>query len=103
MNKAFSLIELIVTIFILSILMFMGLKFYSEQKQSSHITWTKSEMSDIFKFMRSVQSYDGYYHQFIYEMGYQPNGEVLASVGTAADPGVICCDQYPDPGTNPLY
>lgn len=100
-NKAFSLIELLVAIFILSILLFIGSKFYSQQKRSMYVTWTKSEMSDIYKFMNTAKSYDGHYHQYIYAMGYRPKGKVIASVGTVADHSTICCDKYPDPGESP--
>ena len=101
MNTAFSLLELLVTMTIVIILILMGMRFYNTQKQSSYMSWAKAEMIDISKIMKAAKGYDGYYHQFIYAMGYQPKGKIYASVGTAASPTSICCSQYPDPGTTP--
>lgn len=101
MERAFSLVEVLVTVVIMGILMLLGMRFYSEQKKSSYTTWAKAEMTDIFQLMRTAQSYDDYYHQFIYAMGYRPKGQMLASVGTAADSYTICCDKYPEPGADP--
>ena len=101
MNKGFSLIELLVSVVIIAILILIGLRFYGEQKRSTYVTWTKTEMIDIFRLMQSVKSTDGHYHQFIYAMGYRPKGKVMGAVGTAADPDTICCDQYPDLGADP--
>jgi len=101
MSRAFSLIELLVTVVVIGILTLLGMRFYGEQRKSSHTTWAKTEMADIFQLMKTVQSYDGYYHQFIYAMGYRPKGKALASVGTAADPDTICCSQYPKLNANP--
>ena len=101
MNTAFSLLELLVTMTIVIILILMGMRFYNTQKQSSYMSWAKAEMIDISKIMKAAKGYDGYYHQFIYAMGYQPKGKIYASVGTAASPTSICCSQYPDPGADP--
>ena len=101
MNRAFSLVEMLVTVVIVGILTLLGLRFYGEQRKSSYTTWAKAEMTSIFQLMETVRSYDGYYHQFIYAMGYRPKGKAFASVGTAADPSTICCNQYPDLGADP--
>ena len=101
MSKGFSLIELLVAVVIIAILLLVGLRFYNEQKRSTYVTWTKTEMTDIFQLMQAVKSYDGHYHQFIYAMGYRPKGKVMGSVGTAADPNTVCCDQYPELGADP--
>ncbi len=101
MNRAYSLVELLVTVAIVGVLGLLGMRLYNEQKQSAHATWAKAEMMDVFQLMRTAQSYDGHYHQFIYAMGYRPKGKVLAAVGTAADSNTICCDQYPSKGSDP--
>ena len=101
MNTAFSLLEMLVAMVIVGILALMGMRFYGKQKQSSYMSWAKAEMIDISKIMKAAKGYDGYYHQFIYAMGYQPKGKIYASVGTAASHTTICCNQYPDPGTVP--
>lgn len=100
MNKGISLIELLVTIASVGIMTLVGFRFYTEQKKSTYTAWAKVEMSEISKVMKTAKSYDGYYHQFIYAMGYQPKGKIYASVGTDAGTS-ICCDKYPDPGTDP--
>lgn len=100
-NKGFSLIELLVTIFIIALLMFLGMRAYNEQRAKTYLTWAKSEMNNMAQFMKTARNYDGYYHQYIYAAGYQPKGKVYASVGTAAAPGTNCCNKYPDPGTSP--
>ena len=100
-NKAFSLLELLVTAFIIAVLGLIGWKFYTEQLQSSYVSWAKAEMIDILKLAKVAKDYDGFYHQYIYAIGYRPKGKIFASVGTAADPSSICCSDYPNPGTNP--
>lgn len=101
MNRAFSLIELLVTIVILSILALLGLRFYNEQKKSIYVTWTQAEMTDVLRIAKVAKGADGFYHQYIYAMGYRPKGKVYAVVGTQASRTVICCSKYPDPGIVP--
>ena len=98
--KGFSLIEMLVVISIIGILCSIALLYYGNLKKSADLAWTKAEMTEIVKIMKTAKSSDGYYHQFIYSMGYRPKGSVFASVGTDA-PATICCSQYPDPGTSP--
>ena len=101
MNKGFSLIELLVTATIIGSLSLIGIKSYKERKEIIYISWAKAEMTDISQVMRTAKSYDGYFHQFIYTMGYQPKGKVYASVGTDASATTICCNKYPAPGASP--
>ncbi len=98
MSKAFSLVELLVITSILGMLVLVGMRFYNKQKQTGAITWAKVEMIALSRLMKMVKSTDGHYHQYIYAMGYRPKGKLLARVGTAGDPAVICCNKYPNPG-----
>ena len=100
-KQGFSFIEAVVVLSILGILCYIALMYYGRLKDSSVSTWAKAEMGEVIKIMRTAKSYDGYYHQFIYSMGYRPKGKVLASVGTAASSSTICCNKYPNPGASP--
>lgn len=100
-KKAFSLIELLITIVIVAIVFLIGFKIYSNYKKNSFVTWAKAEMMDLSRLMEMAKNSDGGYHQFIYAMGYRPEGKIYAAVGTAASDSTICCDKYPDPGTSP--
>ena len=100
-NKAFSLIELLTVVAILLILVSIAFVAYNRYKESSYVSWTKAEMLEVLKLANMAKEYDGFYHQYIYKMGYRPRGKTYAVVGTDQDPGRSCCDQYPDPGIYP--
>ena len=102
MNKGFSLIELLTVIVIIAVLLIIGVRSYSNQKNKVYVAWAKAEMIEVSKLMKTAKAYDGFYHQYIYAMGYRPKGDILAVVGTAASASDICCDEeYPDPGVSP--
>lgn len=99
-SRGFSLTELLVTLASIGVLSVIGMRYYKDRQQGSHVTWAKAEVTKISQLMKAAKSYDGYYHQFIYTMGYEPKGKVFASAGTDAAASV-CCNKYPDPGTKP--
>ena len=100
-NKAFSLLELLMTLLVMGMLMAIGGTIYTKHKKGSYKYWAKTELVEIARLMNMAKSADGYYHQYIYAMGYRPKGPIFAVVGTAASNATICCDQYPTPGTSP--
>ena len=101
-NKAFSLIELLIVVVIIGVLVLIGVQSYNKQRENSYISWARAEMIEIMKLANMAKSYDGAYHQFIYAMGYRPKGKVFASVGTTASDSVSCCDDiYPRLGSSP--
>lgn len=101
MNRAVSLVELLVTIAIVGTLSVIGMRIYKNHRNQSHISWTKAEMMDIMKLAKTTKEMDGFYHQYIYAMGYRPKGKLFATVGTLGSKTVICCNKYPDPGSDP--
>ena len=103
-KHAFSLIELLITIAIISLLLFMGVKFYSEQKEKSDIRIAQAEMIEILKYAKMAKTTDGAYHQFIYQMGYTPKGKITSVIGTASRTTPCCnttANAYPSLGTSP--
>ena len=100
-NKAFSLLELLVTFFIIALLILFGMKFYNEQREKNAITLAKSEVIEVIKYANMAKNTDGYYHQFLYQMGYTPDGVITTAVGTGAGNSAPCCNKYPALGTSP--
>ena len=104
-NQAFSTTELLVTFTIASILVLMGTKAYNEQKKNSNIRITQSEMIEVLRYAKMAKTTDGAYHQFLYQMGYTPKGEVIAIIGTGASDTNHCCHKrnkkYPRLGSSP--
>ena len=99
--KGFSLIELIVAVFLMLVLSSLGLRYFSSQKKKVISTWAKAELTEMAKIMKMAKNTDGHYHQFLYKMGYRPKGKIYALTGTLADKFSPCCDQYPHPGSDP--
>ncbi|MDE0092534.1 MAG: type II secretion system protein, partial [Oligoflexia bacterium] len=108
-NKAFSLIELLVTLVIIGVLSLFGIKLYTEQKKNNIIRMTQAEMTEVLKYAKMAKITDGGYHQFLYQMGYTPKGKIFSAVGTRASNTAPCCRPsasndpygYPSLGTSP--
>ena len=94
-NHAFSLIELLTTVTIIVLLLFFGVKFYTEQKEQSNIRIAQSEMIEVLKYAKMAKTVDIGYHQFLYQMGYTPKGIITSIVGTGASGTAPCCSNYP--------
>ncbi len=100
-KKGFSLIELLVSVSIIGLLGSIAIISYGSFHKKTASSWTKSEIAEVVKVMNMAKNSDGYYHQYIYAIGYRPKGKVYASVGTDASSTVNCCSRYPDPGSSP--
>ena len=100
-NKAYSLIELLVTISILGLLIGIAVPSYLKYKGNSYRAWTISEMSHVVGLAKAAKEEDGWYHQYLYQLGYRPTGIVYAVVGSGADKSTNCCTNYPTTGTDP--
>ncbi|MCY4320862.1 MAG: prepilin-type N-terminal cleavage/methylation domain-containing protein, partial [Bdellovibrionaceae bacterium] len=100
-NKAFSLIELLVTVGIISILVTFGAKFYNENIEKNYITTAKAELVNVLQYANFANTTDKGYHQFLYQVGYTPKGILTSIVGTGASRSAPCCNAYPALGTSP--
>ena len=100
-NKAFSLLEILVSFFIISLLFLLGMKFYNEQREKNNIRLAQSELIEVVKYANMAKNTDGYYHQFLYQMGYTPDGVITTAIGTGAVNSAPCCNKYPALGTSP--
>ena len=103
-NKAFSLIELLVTVVIVSILVTVGSKFYIEHREKNYITTAQAELVNVLQHVKIAKQTDGWYHQFLYQMGYAPKGLLTSIVGTGAISSAPCCsgaNGYPSLGSTP--
>ena len=95
-NKGFSFIELIIIIAIISVLALISMKYFGDQKERAYKTTAQKDMVDLMSLLRVAQKNDGYYHQFIYQMGYRPKGPLIANIGVKADNSAPCgSSSYP--------
>ena len=92
-TKGLSFTELLVAVAIVGILTTIATVSYNAIRQSSGNTWAKAEIAEIAKLMQMTKASDGYYHQFIYAMGYRPEETLYATVGTDASNTTICLQQ----------
>ena len=99
-NKGFSFIELLVVVAIIAVLALIGMKYFGDQKEGAYRTAAQKNMIDLMSLMKVAQKNDGYYHQFIYQMGYRPKGSLIANIGVKADNSAPCDpSSYPALGT----
>jgi len=96
-QKGFSFIELLVVLAILPVLTLMSVKLYNDQKKQAYRTSARSSMTDLMTLMKTAKENDGYYHQFIYQMGYRPKGVLMANLGLKTDNSAPCGSSNPLP------
>ncbi len=100
LKKGYSLIELLVGVVVLVLLTAIATTTFSKIKKSTYETWAKSELGQISGFMKTAYGADGFYHQYIYQMGYRPKGKIMASVGIPSVSSVEpCCNDLPPLGS----
>ena len=94
-NKAFALTELLVTFGIIAVLTLLGVKFYNEHKESNQLKIAQTEAIEVLRLAQMAKQTDGWYHQFLFQMGYTPKGKITSVVGTGASNTSPCCSRYP--------
>ena len=100
MNKnGFSLTELITIISVISVLVLISFRYYGHQKKKTYRNIAQREMTDLMTLVKMAKQKDGYYHQFIYQMGYRPKGSLIANIGVKTTNSAPCCNNYPALGT----
>ena len=94
-HGGFSLVELLTTVTILMALAGVATMVYRNFSLQNYKAWTKSEMASLAGFLKSAKRIDGGYHQFIYQLGYKPKGEILATIGIPSSVTKnACCSKY---------
>jgi len=102
LKSAYSLIELLVGLSILILITSIASVRYKNYQKTSYETWSKAELAYINGLMKTAYGADGFYHQYIYQMGYRPQENILATVGIPADTHSFlpCCYRLPALGTS---
>ena len=101
--KGFSIIELLTAIIIISFLSVLGIKFFDGEKKKALRIAAQSEAFLLMALIKTARENDGYYHQFIYQMGYKPQGALTANIGVKASNTTPCCSNYPNLGATKCH
>ena len=94
----FSLIELLVTIGILSLLVAIAIPNYLKYKEAPIKAAMKNELTELSKYLQYTVSVDGGYHQKIFTMGYRPSKSLMSKTGFTSisreNSAPLCCDHF---------
>jgi len=100
-QKAFSLIELLVSVTIIVTVASIATFIYQKQKNETLLIVAKNEMIELQSLMMTAYKTDGGFHQYIYQASYRPAGKRTANVGIKFSSSRPCCNKYPPPGSSP--
>ena len=95
-SYGFSLIELLVTIGILSLLTAIAIPNYLKYKEAPIKAAMKNELTELSKYLQYTASVDGGYHQKIFTMGYRPSKSLMSKAGFKHERrnNNLCCNYF---------